>query len=140
MGLDLGLGMQVRLRADSSAAQGICHRTGIGKVRHLAVSQLWVQERLREGTFTLHKCLGASNPADLLTKYLDKVKVEQCLSTMAVLSEAGRAATAPQLAAEVEAYLAEPEAPGAGRADRAALPRRRPAAAARATPRRPCSG
>eukprot|EP00969_Alexandrium_andersonii_P052270 2295114-Alexandrium_andersonii.AAC.1 len=24
---------------------GICRRTGIGRVRHLAVTQLWVQER-----------------------------------------------------------------------------------------------
>ena len=66
--LDLGLGLGLRVHTDSSAAQGICSRSGIGKVWHLAVSQLWVQERLRDGTFTLHKRRGEVNPADLFTK------------------------------------------------------------------------
>ena len=52
-GLDLGLDMAVRMHADSAAAIGICRRSGIGRVRHLAVGQLWVQEGLRRGDFTL---------------------------------------------------------------------------------------
>ena len=44
---DLGVALQFSIHADSSAAIGICRRAGIGRVRHLAVSQLWVQERLR---------------------------------------------------------------------------------------------
>ena len=44
---------------------GICNRIGIGKVRHLAVSQLWVQERLRDRTFALFKVRGDANPANL---------------------------------------------------------------------------
>ena len=39
-----------------AAAIGICRRTGIGRVRHLAVGQLWVQERLRE-EIVLHRAL-----------------------------------------------------------------------------------
>merc|ERR1712004_369930 len=39
---DLGLDFSLQLYADSSAAIGICRRTGIGRVRHLAVGQLWV--------------------------------------------------------------------------------------------------
>ena len=49
------------MHADSSAAIGICKRTGIGKVRHLATGQLWVQERLRAGAFQLFKVLGQEN-------------------------------------------------------------------------------
>ena len=41
---DLGLDLGLKVFADSSAAIGICRRTGIGRVRHLAVGQLWVQE------------------------------------------------------------------------------------------------
>ena len=65
---ELGVALKVSIHADSSAAIGICRMTGIGKVRHLAVTQLWVQERLRAGSFTLHKVAGDSNPADILTK------------------------------------------------------------------------
>ena len=39
---DIGLKVRVKLLADASAAIGICRRSGIGKVRHLAVGQLWV--------------------------------------------------------------------------------------------------
>ena len=38
---DLGISLEVSVHADSSAAIGICRRTGIGKVRHLATGQLW---------------------------------------------------------------------------------------------------
>ena len=48
---DLGLAVGVEVRTDASAAVGICRRAGIGKVRHLAVGQLWVQERLMLGDF-----------------------------------------------------------------------------------------
>ena len=104
--LDLGLGLALRMHTDSSAAQGICARSGIGKVRHLAVSQLWIQERLREGTLTLHKVWGEMNPADLLTKHLDGAKISQFLQALALRPEAGRAGSAPRLATEVEAFLA----------------------------------
>eukprot|EP00969_Alexandrium_andersonii_P160859 7108674-Alexandrium_andersonii.AAC.1 len=38
---DLGIGAKLQVRADSSAAIGICRRSGIGRVRHLAVGQFW---------------------------------------------------------------------------------------------------
>eukprot|EP00969_Alexandrium_andersonii_P215941 9538206-Alexandrium_andersonii.AAC.1 len=54
--------------ADSSTAIGICCRAGIGRVRHLAVGQLRVQERARSGDFALLKWPGEKNPADAPTK------------------------------------------------------------------------
>ena len=43
------LDMKLEVHADSAAAIGIGRRSGIGRVRPLAVGQLWVQEKLREG-------------------------------------------------------------------------------------------
>ena len=106
IGLDLGLELALRVHTDSTAAQGICNRSGIGKVRHLAVSQLWVQERLRDKSFGLYKVRGELNPADLLTKHLEQSKIRLCLATMGLRVEAGRPETAPRLAAEVDAFLA----------------------------------
>eukprot|EP00969_Alexandrium_andersonii_P096396 4256202-Alexandrium_andersonii.AAC.1 len=54
--MDLGFFARLRGYADSSAATGICRRTGIGRVRHLAVGHLWVHERVRPGDFELIKC------------------------------------------------------------------------------------
>ena len=45
VGRDLGLSMTLSMHTDSAAAVGICKRTGIGRVRRLAVGQLWVQSR-----------------------------------------------------------------------------------------------
>ncbi len=55
---DLGVELQPEVHADSSAAIGICRRCGIGKVRHLAVAQLWVQDLVRSKACRLHKVLG----------------------------------------------------------------------------------
>ena len=104
---DLGRRLDLHLYTDSSAAEGICNRSGIGKVRHLAVTQLWVQERLRGKTFTLRRVRGEFNPADLLTKYLDAAKITQHITALALRIEDGRPASAPRMAAEVEAFLAQ---------------------------------
>ena len=81
--------------ADSSAAIGICKRSGIGKVRHLAVGQLWVQERLKTKDFELYKVLGTENPADILRKHVPREVLDKHLAYLQLHRETGRAATAP---------------------------------------------
>ena len=95
-GRDLGLEMAVRMHADSAAAIGICRRSGIGRVRHLAVGQLWVQEGLRRGDFTLFKVRGDQNPADLLTKSVPREVLDRHLRALGLARTAGRAESAPQ--------------------------------------------
>jgi hypothetical protein len=67
---DLGWEMPIRIWIDSSAAKGIASRAGLGKLRHLEVSFLWVQQALKEKKFVLRKIAGDKNPADVLTKPL----------------------------------------------------------------------
>ena len=43
----------------------------MGKVRHMEVNQLWVQEKVGSGEVELKKVDGSSNLVDALTKYLD---------------------------------------------------------------------
>ena len=112
-GRDLGLEMAVRMHADSAAAIGICRRSGIGRVRHLAVGQLWVQEGLRRGDFELYKVRGDQNPADVLTKSVPREVLDRHLRTLGLERAEGRAASAPH------AQLQELELPGAGNARRA---------------------
>jgi len=49
----LGIIMVLRLWTDSVAGQGMCALQGLGKVRHLDVQGLWVQQRIRNGDFSL---------------------------------------------------------------------------------------
>ena len=96
VGRDLGLEMALSMHTDSAAAVGICNRAGIGRVRHLAVGQLWVQEGLRRGDFRLYKVKGELNPADALTKHLAREELDRHLATMALKRMDGRATTAPK--------------------------------------------
>ena len=94
---DLGFEISVDVYSDASAAVGICRRRGLGKVRHIAVADLWVQERLKTGDFALHKISGKENPADMLTKYLDAPTLQHLLELAWLEKEQGRAALAPEL-------------------------------------------
>jgi len=68
---DLGVEVKIRVRTDASAAKGIASRRGLGKVRHIEVNQLWLQEKVGDGTIEIMKVKGEVNPADAMTKPLD---------------------------------------------------------------------
>ena len=60
------------IRGDSSAALGIVQRKGCGKVKHLAVKQLWLQEKVAEKEVTVIKIPRKENSADALTHHWSK--------------------------------------------------------------------
>ena len=93
---DLGIEAKLRVHTDSSAAQGICKRAGLGTQRHIAVNTLWVQEKLRKRAFSLFKVKGEYNPADLLTKHLNQEKMLRALTFMNAEYREGRPQAAPQ--------------------------------------------
>ena len=68
MARDMGEELRAVVRSDSSAALAISQRVGLGKVRHLQVQYLWIQERHSAKELDLRKVKGEQNPADLLTK------------------------------------------------------------------------
>ena len=45
---DLGWTVGCRVFSDATAAIGIARRNGVGKIRHLDTTDLWIQERIRE--------------------------------------------------------------------------------------------
>ena len=73
--------MEVYVCTDAEAAKGIASRTGWGKTRHNAVHDLWVQEKVRHGDLVVSKVWGGDNPADLLTKYPTRDKMDKCMLT-----------------------------------------------------------
>ena len=87
---DLGIGVGLAVLVDCSAAIGICRRTGIIRVRHLAVGQLWVQARARMGGVTLQKHPGAQKPADMLTKAVSQELTLRHTQAAGLSFESGR--------------------------------------------------
>ena len=94
---DLGMNWTLTLHSDATAAIGICKRRGLGKIRHLSVADLWIQDKVKCKDLELTKILGSENPADLLTKYLDGTIQDQHLERLGLVVEDGRAASAPKL-------------------------------------------
>ena len=97
---DLGIELSIRLRSDATAALGIARRLGIGKIRHLDTSLLWIQQKIKDGDLKVDKILGADNPADCLTKFIDQTTMNKHLAAMGFVYEDGRAESAPELAPE----------------------------------------
>ena len=135
MAADLGIPGSLTLRADAQAAIGICRRSGIGRVRHLAVGQLWIQERIREKTIALEKVAGESNPAGAATKHLCAESLRKCYAALGCETRPGRSGAAPALAADIEPFLQEARGKEEGPASQ--LPRQLPAGQGARPPRRP---
>ena len=81
---DLGWRMSLELSLDSSTAQAIASRNGIGKVRHMEVRFLWLQDLVGRKAVKLNKVPGDLNPADLLTKPLGHTNVARLLHAVGV--------------------------------------------------------
>ena len=95
---DLGYAMKIAVYSDATAAIGIARRRGLGKLRHLDCEDLWIQSKVRSKDVQLFKVLGAENPADILTKYVDSKILQAALARVNMISEEGRPASAPAAA------------------------------------------
>ena len=95
---DLGEDCSLQLHLDSSAAIGICRRTGVGRVRHLDTRLLWIQELVRDGRLEVGKVAGTENPADLMTKHLSAECIFEHCQRLSCFAHEGRAKLAPRCA------------------------------------------
>ena len=73
---DLGHKTQIHLLTDASAAKSISQRTGLGKVRHLETSQLWLQDLVLAGRVVVQKVPTDQNLADMLTKHVEAKAID----------------------------------------------------------------
>ena len=64
------------MKSDSSAGRAISLRKGTGKVRHLQVKYLWIQDALFEKRLAIDKVKGTENPADVGTKFLTAQEIK----------------------------------------------------------------
>ena len=95
---DLGLKSEehkVTVKTDASAAKGIASREGLGKVRHMEVSQLWLQEKVMRKEVRAEKVVGGENLADALTKHISREDLEKHLRNMDAKITDGRQAEMP---------------------------------------------
>ena len=99
---DWGMNVKGKVFVDSSAAIGIAHRRGNGKMRHVRVGDLWIQEKVENKELEVQKVEGEENPADLLTKNVGQEKVEKFMRMIGQDWRRGRAAKGLEVAENVE--------------------------------------
>ena len=69
---DFNIECNITLKSDANAAIAISNRRGLGKVRHIEVCQLWLQDKVRRGDISVVKVGTHDNVADALTKYVSQ--------------------------------------------------------------------
>ena len=94
---DIGRSSKVQVYADASAALGIVARKGVGKVRHLDTSMLWIQQKELKNSVEFLKVHGVVNPADLMTKHLSAPVALVHKETLQLQDRSGRAQGASEL-------------------------------------------
>ena len=92
---DMGWDLPIEIFSDATAAIGIARRKGLGKIRHLDVADLWIQDKIRTKALGLSKVLGTENMADVLTKYVNRKSMDAALKRMNMERQSGRPACAP---------------------------------------------
>ena len=85
MGEECFINIPMRLLTDSSAAKGIILRHSVGKVKHLEVKCLWVQERESAGDFVCIKVPRLENCSDLLTHHYSENEARLHLTRMGLV-------------------------------------------------------
>ena len=82
---------------DASVALGIIERRGLGELRHIHTSYLWLQEANAIRSVGFNKVPGSENPADMLTKHVDRSLLHKHMSKLGLHLEGGRADSAPNI-------------------------------------------
>ena len=79
---DLGYEKKPVLAIDAKATEHILHRPGIGKLKHIDVSYLWIQDEVRSRRLQVRRVRSEDNIADLGTKPLSKAVISKHCITL----------------------------------------------------------
>ena len=88
---------KIELMADASAALGIIGRSGLGKLRHIDTSYLWLEQESIKEKLTMNKVPGTENPADMGTKGLNGEFIDKFIKMLGMEHREGRAELAPEV-------------------------------------------
>ena len=97
---DLGVNVGIILCSDASAALGIASRRGLGKVRHIEVDELWLQDQVARGRIQVIKVKGDDNFADSLTKNATAERIHQTMRSGNQRVAIGRHVLMPSMAVD----------------------------------------
>ena len=74
---EFGIKSEIIVKSDAVAAIGIVRRQGLGRIRHLAVADIWIQQKSKDGIVKYTKLPGVDNTSDILTKPVEAPTIEK---------------------------------------------------------------
>ena len=83
--------------ADAPAPLGIIGRTGLGKLRHIDMSYLWLQQENIKKKLRMKKVKGTENPADMNTKGISGDEIAKYIRMLNMGYREGRVNLAPEV-------------------------------------------
>ena len=87
---EFDLEAQLRIKGDAVAAMGMVKRQGLGRVRHLAVADLWIQQKAKDGSAIYEKLPGTDNTSDIMTKPVEADVLEKHMRALGFEYRGGR--------------------------------------------------
>ena len=93
--------VSIDIMADASAALGMIEREGVGRVRHIDVAILWLQQRWLQKAVYFSKIVGTHNTSDLMTKALCRQKADEFVRDLNGEYRSGRAGKSVKLQEDV---------------------------------------
>lgn len=82
---EIGEPTRVRLYTDSTSAHQIAERRGLGRLKHVELRWLWMQDEFRAGRLEITRVNTLVNPADLMTKHLHRSRLEDLMELIGMV-------------------------------------------------------
>ena len=77
--------VQLRLLTDSSSAKAVTLRRGPGRMRHIEIRQLWLQEECRQHSLSIDRVSTLENDADMFTKAVSAARLRELCSMLGLV-------------------------------------------------------
>ena len=88
-------------RSDSSVARAIASRLGVGRVKHLQTSCLWVQQWVHQKTLKVTSISTSRNPTDMGTKILSAGRLRMLCGITGMVNDSGERVGIDELQVEL---------------------------------------
>ena len=85
-----GIQADLLIKSDAVAAIGMVKRQGLGRIRHLAVADLWIQQKSKTGDVHYKKLEGCKNVSDILTKPVEAEVLDRHMGNMGLEFRSGQ--------------------------------------------------
>ena len=109
-----GIKADLVIKSDAVVALGMVKRQGLGRIRHLAVADLWIQQKAKSGEVHFKKLEGIKNVSDILTKPVETEVLDRHMANMGFEFREGRNGLTPEYNGDEEGLMDGGYGPGDG--------------------------